>query len=175
MSRALLLLLVLASADARAEAPWRIAIGGGPAFQRVTGGMVSPDFKLGASARLDAGYHVLDSTAVGATLGAHLGIGYVRAHEVDLARYIDVDTTYFPFEVGVGAQLVIADRLLIAPWIGMLDLKERRFHAGGVGLGFDVDVRGHDRITAMATFTRAPGDHGDSFNSVGVGVGYRYW
>jgi hypothetical protein len=171
MSRTVVLLLLLMSAEARGEGPWGIAAGAGPAGFRVDGTPLGDGLKLGASARLDAGYRVVDSVAV----GAHLGIAYVEAK---YSNSIAGQMTYVPFELGVGVQLVIVDRVLIAPWAGLLDTAEARLYAAGVALGYDVLERGRDRISAVATFTTAREsfrDYPETYNSIGVGVAYRYW
>jgi hypothetical protein len=176
MVRTVVLLLVLMSATARAEGPWGVALGAGPAVHRVIGGTVWPgQFMLGASARLDAGYRVIDSTAVGVAVGPHFGIAYARAREIDGVIDAEVDATYIPFEMGLGAQVVIAERLRVAAWGGMIDLRQGRFGAWGVDLGFDIVVRGQDRVSAVATCTRAEGPLGYSYDSIGAGVAYRYW
>ena len=171
------MLLLLTSAEARADGPWVITLGAGPELNRevfvftATGN----DFRLGASARLDAGYHFATAHAsvANGAIGVHLGIAYIQTRP-----FIDgpvVGPTVIPLEAGLGAQLVLADRVLIAPWAGLVDLSQYRFYAYGIELGYDVLVRGRDRLCAVATFTRAPGNNGVSYTSIGAGVAYRYW
>lgn len=132
--------------------------------------------RLGASARLNAGYRVADSLA----LGAHLGIAYVNGARYE--NYLGGSATSAPLEAGIGAQLVIADRVQVAPWIGFLDTAATRFRACGIDLGFDVIVRGHDRLSAVATFATA-GNVGFGFtdnssqadHTFAGGLAYRYW
>jgi hypothetical protein len=171
MSRALVLLLLLMAAEARAEEPWRIGVSTGPAVFRVNGTTMGDGLKLGASARLDAGYRVMDAIAV----GAHLGIAFLEAK---YSNSIAGPMTYAPFEAGLAAQLVIANRVAISPWGGILDTAESRFFAAGVTLGFDLLERSHDRIGAIVAFTTARENfrsNPETYDSIGAGIAYRYW
>jgi hypothetical protein len=176
MFRAVVIALVLVAANARADGPWGVVLAAGPALQRDTAGRVDPSFTLGASASLDAGYRFLDSEAVGAALGEHLGISYVRSTEYggDGPQDAPVDTTSFPIALGLSTQLVIADRFQVAPWGGFVFMEGGRFNAGGVEVGFDIAVHGAERLSAVATYVRA-GHIGFGLETIGVGIGYRYW
>jgi hypothetical protein len=171
MYRAVLLLLLVPAAEARAEGPWNIALGAGPAVHlRRYEYAAANDYTIGASARLDAGYRFLPSLAV----GSHIGIAYTRGPVESGPE--QRETYYVPFELGVGAQIVIADRALIAPWAGFLDIAGHGTLAGGTEVGYDLIVRGHDRVSGVATLTWAHQLHASvTYVSIGAGIAYRYW
>jgi hypothetical protein len=177
MFRVVALLILLTSADAHADGRWSVAFGGGPAVFRVGGttelvdGSKHDGVKLGATARLDAGYRVADKVA----FGTHLGLSYVEAK---YTRSIAGPTTYVPFELGLGAQLTIVDRLLVAPWAGQIDMSGARFWAGGITVGFDVVEGAHERLTVVASFTNARENfrsYPETYDAFGAGIAYRYW
>lgn len=177
MLRVVALLILLASADAHADGSWSVAFGGGPAVVRVGGtpelldGSKHDGIKLGATARLDAGYRIADKVA----FGTHLGLAYAEAK---YTRSIAGQTTYVPFELGLGAQLTIVDRLLVAPWAGEIDMSGARFWAGGITVGFDVIEGAHERLTVVVSFTNARESfraNPETYDAFGAGVAYRYW
>jgi hypothetical protein len=169
--RLVVLLLLLTSAQVRAEGPWVVTLGAGPAEHRV-GGRRS-DFMLGASSRIDAGYRVVDTAAFGAGLGVHLGVGYMRSDDIDSQG---CGATCEPFDFGFSAQLLIADRVLVVPWAGYLDIGLYRNRAAGVELGYDFRVCDRNRLTAVATYTRSPGlSASHTYDGIGVRIAYRYW
>jgi cellulose 1,4-beta-cellobiosidase len=84
-------------------------------------------------------------------LGPHLGIGFVRLSTLYPRNNQDPETSnYVPLEGGLGAQVLIADRALVSPWVGANELHGVRLVAVGLQLGYDVVVREHDRISAIA-------------------------
>jgi hypothetical protein len=171
MFRIVALVIVLASADAHAEGPWMATISGGPAAQRVTGRSEN-DVLLGATARLDVGYRVSNSVA----LGPHLGIGFVRLSTLYPRNNQDPETSnYVPLEGGLGAQVLIADRALVSPWVGANELHGVRLVAVGLQLGYDVVVREHDRISAIASITVAPRENREGYQGLVLGMAYRCW
>jgi hypothetical protein len=160
----------MCTAEARAEGPWNIAVGGGPAVHlRRYEYSAANDWAVGASARLDAGYRFARRLAV----GPHLGIDYMRE---PAASALDRDRYYVPFELGVGAQVVIADRAMIAPWAGIGDIGDARPLAGGVDFAYDISVCGHDRVSAVAMLMVAHQPHiSGTHISSGAGIAYRFW
>ena len=164
MFRLAAVVLLLAATQARAESPWSVLVGAGPALQHRVDYSPGDSYTLGASARLDVGYRVAAPLA----LGAHLG--------VDLLREDDTTTvTHVPFELGVGAQVGLAERFLVAPWLGKLDLVDQRPLAIGTELAFDLSARGPDRLSVLASLLWAHRPSGDSWSSFSVGLAWRYW
>jgi hypothetical protein len=169
--RSALLLFLISSGEARAEGPWSILFGAGPALQHRIDYSPGDAYSLGGSARLDAGYRVAPPLAI----GVHLGIDIVR--EVDsVGGSADTTTvTHVPFELGIGAQLGFAKRFVVAPWFGKLDLVEERRYVIGTELAFDLEARGPDRLSALATAMWAHRSTGDGWSSFSVGLAWRYW
>src|SRR5690348_2860500 len=171
MRRVVAVVILLASAEAHAEGPWQATIGGGPAAQRVTGRSEN-DVLFGATARLDVGYRVSNAVA----LGTHLGIGFVRLPTLYPRDIQDPETSnYAPLEAGLGAQVLIADRALVSPWVGANELHGVRLLAVGMQLGYDVKVREHDRVSAIASITVAPRENREGYQSLVLGMAYRCW
>lgn len=177
MFRVVALLILLTSADAHADGRWSVAFGGGPAVFRVGGtpeladGSQHGGVKLGATARLDAGFRVADKVA----FGTHLGLAYVEAK---YSRSVAGPTTYVPFELGLGAQVTIGDQLLVAPWVGPIDMSGRSFLAAGITVGFDMIERAHERLAVVASFTHAREhlrSYPATYDAFSVGIAYRYW
>jgi hypothetical protein len=127
---------------------------------------------LGATARLDVGYRVSSAVA----LGTHLGIAFVRLPTLYPRGNQDPETSsYVPLEAGLGAQVLIADRALVSPWFGAHELHGSRLLAVGLQVGYDINVRAHDRISAVASVTLAPRDTGNGYQSLVIGMAYRCW
>ena len=178
MYRALFVSVLLHPVMASAEPPWVIALGAGPGVHRITENY-SPtpdDFTAGAAARLEVGYRVTPTLA----LGAHLGGALVHARTTIDVGMPDVPSTYVPLELGLAPQLVVANRILVAPWFGIHDLQDYRSYAAGLAVAVDVHVSGRDRVGLMASATYAR--HEDStgelqlgYTGFTAGISYRYW
>jgi hypothetical protein len=164
-------MLLLFANQARAEGPWSVLFGAGPALQHRIDYSPGDAYTLGASVRLDAGYRVAAPVAI----GVHLGIDVLR--ETDALGGSPDSTTviHVPFELGIGAQLGFAGRFMVAPWIGELDLVDERPLVIGSDLAFDLEKRDSDRLSALASVMSAHRTGGESWSSFSIGLAWRYW
>src|SRR5688500_11710133 len=71
--RTVMILVLLASTQARADGAWGVKLGATPSLHRIGS---NSDFMLSASSQLDAAYRIVDGATVAAGIGAHLGIAY---------------------------------------------------------------------------------------------------
>jgi hypothetical protein len=180
---ALLLLLVVATAPARAESPFVATVGLGVATGKVTASQLTADTELGGGLLIDVGYRVHPSLAI----GVHVAATYLRLGDPNPSM------GFVPIELGLSAQYVIAEQVWIAPSIGIEDdqlahqtdqyvmLDRARTLALGLAVGVDLardrahrvglfGALAHSSYTAPMTEVAS-----QTFTALIVGVAVRYW
>lgn len=164
MSRCAVLFLLLFASEARAEGPWSVLFGAGPAWQHRLDYSAMDTYTLGASSRLDVGYRVAEPLAI----GVHLGIDFMRYVDNTVAAPTAI---HVPFELGLGTQFGFARRFVVAPWLG----KQEGDSVIGSEAAFDLDARGPHRLSVFASVRRAYRSYGNNWSSFCVGLAWRYW
>jgi hypothetical protein len=186
------LVLVLAwPGHARADGPIAVAVALGPSAERLANSDVTyydndNGYRATTTLHLDLGYRIEAIAALGIHVGlsrsANLGTGDTSS---DGQR-----AGYAPFEAGFGGTWVMADRLWIAPWVGVLDIlptSSGSIPDRSLAFGFDAGVdlyqdTGH-RVGVFAglthsgdwTYTPFSENPSNGYTAVTIGAAYRYW
>ena len=165
-----MLVVVMLAPSAHAESPWVLHSGIGLGVHRTTlddFGMLHAVSSIGPGLRVDAGYRVHTSLAV----GLHLGAQHIRALDQVSSDQFD-EHSYVELEAGLSASVVV-DRISVTPWFGLQGFHDQRQRAGGVTMGYDVRVVDRDRLGAFASLSY--GSEFMRYYGLCLGVAYRYW
>lgn len=196
------IVLLASAASAHADRRVAVTLGAGAAHDRYSGyhlGRSDAENRWGPGLSFDVTYRVLAELAI----GVHFAVS--RSH-VDRHWCPGTRTDYYavtPAVLGVAGHYTIADRVWLAPWIGVLDIETRYRHsegqcdpfyaidpdeverrlAYGVGLGVDVFRDSGHRIGPFVQLARARKEiemelHEDELEQnilITFGVAYRYW
>lgn len=151
-----------ASTPSRADSPWVLDTTAGLALHETRTFLAVTS--AGPAATLDLGFRMHPLAAA----GLHLGGQRVRAGAKDGNGHYEVHDD-LELEAGLSVHASF-DRLSLLPWIGVQGFQDRRQAAGGVTIGIDIVVFGHDRLGAFAATS-----YGETYQAACLGVGYRYW
>ena len=169
--------VLLLTATAHGDRGVVVTLGGGAMFDRYDADHLGTSFqerRWGAGFELDVAYRFFDQLAVGVHFAAARSERRTRCVDAPVSRPDHV-FAIIPALLGVTAEYTIADRVWLAPWLGVLDLETRYDHdegqcdsfygyhdqtierrlAYGIGLGVDVLNIGDHRIGAFVQVDRA--------------------